>query len=297
MLFRIKGLIYMWLIFCILCTILCGFVDVIEKKNSKEQPIRFIILGLCLYNILNIIVSLIAKPTIILDFNIINCLKVLPFCIFSSIGYFCAVYAFANGDISRISPILKSKTIFVLILSTIFLKEHLSIIQIFIIFLILILNILLTRQKVDKRRKNNIKGILFALGFLVSNGLATFLNKIYVLDFSSPIDISFYTGLVEIILILILLITTEKLDYLNIKKFKKFKMLLLMEIIEVAAILLNRYSLVHGDLSIITTISSCSIIITLITSMIVFKEKISLKKWMIILLLILCITSLSLVSI
>ena len=55
-----------------------------------------------------------------------------------------------------------------------------------------------------------------------------------------------------------------------------------VEILETIISILNRFSLVTGDLSIITTITSCSIIITVLTSMIVFKEKISFKKWLII---------------
>lgn len=286
----------MWLILCLIATILSGFIDIIEKKGSKEQPIRYIIWGLLFYNIYNLIISLCYDFTYINNFSLLNCLKVLPFCFFNSIGYYCSVNAFANGDISRISPIMKSKSIFILILSVLLLKETISFAQVFLIFLILILSILLTNQKVDKRRKNNIKGILFAVAFLIFNGLAAFLNKVYVMDFSNPIEISFYTGLVEIILIILVLIITKKINYLNIKKFKNIKIILGVEILETIINILNRFSLVEGNLSIITTITSCSIIITIITSIIVFKEKISLKKWLIILALVVCITILSLLS-
>lgn len=286
----------MWLLFCIISTILSGFIDVIEKKSSKEQPFRFIVLGLFTYNLFNIILSLFVKPNIIVNINFLDCLKVLPFCIFTSIGYYCAVFAFANGDISRVSPIMKSKTLLVLFLSTVFLNQKLSLLQIGLIFLILILNILLTKQKQSSNKENSIKGVIYAFGFFVFNGIATFLNKVYIIDFGDPIVISFYAGFVEIILLFFILVFRSKLDYLNIKKFNKFNMVILMETIEVVAILLNRYSLINGDVAIITTIASCSIIITLITSMVVFQEKISFKKWCIICLMIVSMIALSLLS-
>ncbi len=286
----------MWLVLCIIATILSGFIDIIEKKGSKDQPLRYIVWALIVYDIYNLIVVLFYDISYINNFNILNCLKVLPFCLFTSMGYYCSVHAFANGDISRVSPIMKSKAILVLILSVVLLKEKLSFLQVILIFAILILNILLTNQKVDKRRKNNKKGILYAIAFMIFNGFASFLNKVYVIDFSSPIEISFYTGIVEIILILLILTFTKKLNYLNIKKFKNIKVVAIVEILETIIILLNRFSLVTGNLSIITTITSCSIIITVITSTIVFKEKIPLKKWLIIIALMLCINILSIIS-
>lgn len=286
----------MWLVLCLIATILSGFIEIIEKKGSKEQPIRYIIWGLLFYNIYNLIVALCYDVSYINKFNLLNCLKIFPFCLFTSIGYYCSVNALANGDVSRVAPIMKSKTILVLVLSVLLLNETISLFQVLLIFIILILNILLTNQKVDKRRKNNAKGILFAVGFLIFNGLGAFLNKVYVMTFSNPIEISFYTGIVEIIFILLVLTFTKKLDYLNIKKFKNIKIVLGIEVLESIIIILYRFSLVTGDLSIITTITSCSIIITVITSTIVFKEKISFKKWLIILALVACIAILSVLS-
>lgn len=286
----------MWLVLCSISTILLGFVDIIKKKSSNDQPYRFIIIGLTLYNLFNLIIAIIYNTSYISNFNILNCVRVLPFSILTSLAYYCSVKAFANGDISRISPILKSRTVFILLLSAIFLKETLSVYQVIFIFLILLLNILLTKQKEYKEGNNNIKGILYAVGYLIFNGTAAFLNKIYVMNFSSPLEVSFYTGLVELVLILVLLTSIKKIDYLNIKKFKNYKFCILMEVLEVTIATLNRFSLLTGKLSIVTAITSCSIIISVITSTIVFKEKITIKKWLIILALISCIAILSVSS-
>jgi len=284
----------MWLLFVVLNMIISGFLDIIEKKGSKDQPLHFWAQAVLLYGILSVILGIILSPSVLINFDFKTLMLTFPISLLSTLGYYCTVKAFKYSSISKIAPILRSKIILVLILSAIFIDDKLSFIQLFLIFLLLVLNILLNKDNNSKRSK---KGILFALGFMVSNGIATFLNKIVLNMIPDPVGITFYTGLTTIISIIIMVILINKIDLLNIKKFKNKKYAVYMEVLEVIAMLLLRYAMINGNVVIITAMTSSSIIIAIIFSKIIFKEKIKWNKWLLIFLIVISLVLLSICSI
>ncbi len=285
----------MWLIFVIIDMIICGFLDIIEKKGSKDQPLQFWAIAVFLYGIFNTILGVILLPKIVMNFEFKSFLLILPISLLSTIGYYCSVQAFKHSDISIVSPIMRTKIIWVLILSSIFLRsDRLSYFQIILIFILLVLNIVLTKEK--KTKKNKI-GILFALGFVLSNGTATFINKVAINLIQDPISVTFYSGITSVFSIIVILLIFKDLKLLNFAKFKNKKQAIFMELLEVIGMLIIRYALINGNIVIITAMTSSSIIITIILSNILLKEKINLKKWSIILLIVLCLVLLSIISI
>lgn len=119
---------------------------------------------------------------------------------------------------------------------------------------------------------------MFAIGYMLANGTATFINKIVINLIPEPVSITFYTGLTAILSILIILSLTNNFDLLNINKLKNKEQVLAMESLEVIAMLLLRYAMIDGNIVIITAMTSSSIIIAIIMSNLIFKEKINLKK-------------------
>lgn len=284
----------MWLLFVFLNMLISGFLDIIEKKGSKDQPLHFWAQAVLLYGILSVILGIVLLPSVLNNFNFKTLLLTFPISFLSTLGYYCSVKAFKYSSISKIAPILRSKIILVLILSAIFIDDKLSLIQLFLIFLLLVLNILLNK---DNNSKHSKKGILFALGFMVSNGIATFLNKVVLNMSPDPVEITFYTGLTTIFSIIIMVILINKIDLLNIKKFKNKKYAIYMEVLEVIAMLLLRYAMIDGNVVIITAMTSSSIIIAIIFSKIIFKEKIKWNKWLLIFLIVISLVLLSICSI
>lgn len=70
-----------------------------------------------------------------------------------------------------------------------------------------------------------------------------------------------------------------------------------MEILEVIAMILLRYAIIDGNIVIITAMTSSSIIIAIILSKIIFNEKIDIRKWILIILIVLALVTLSAISI
>ena len=269
----------MWLIFTIINMIIIGVIGIIKKKNSNAQAMQFWAIAVFIYGLFNVILGIIFYPEVVFDFDIKTFLYTFPISLFATLGYYCS---------------MKSKTILVLILSSIFLKdETLSIIQIILIFVILILNILLNSKKSDNKTFN---GILYAIGFLIFNGTSTFIEKVVINLIPNPVNITFYVGLTSLLSIFIILLLFNKIDYLNFKKFNNKKQIIVLELLEVVGMLLTRYALIDGNVVIITAITSCSVLITIILSVILLKEKISIKKWILIILITLMLTLLSIAS-
>ena len=284
----------MWLIFTIINMIIIGVIGIIKKKNSNDQALQFWAIAVFLYGLFNVILGIIFYPEVVFSFDIKTFLYTLSISLFATLGYYCSIKSLQNSDISKVFPIMKSKTILVLILSSIFLKdETLSIIQIILIFVILILNILLNSKKSDNKTFN---GILYAIGFLIFNGTSTFIEKVVMNIISNPVSITFYVGLTSLLSIFMILLIFGKFEYLNFKKFNNKKQIIILELLEVVGMLLTRYALIDGNVVIITAITSCSVLITIILSVILLKEKISIKKWILIILITLMLTLLSIAS-
>lgn len=283
-----------WLLCMVIVMLIGGMLDIIEKKGSNKQPLSFWAIAILTYGSLNVITSLFLGYNLLEAFNLTYFFLLLPISCLSTLGYYCTIKAFYNADLSLVSPILRSKIIWVLILSSVFLNEYLSLIQIILIFIILMLIIVLTNTK--GKHKFNI-GAVYALGYLFANGTANFLDKIVVNIVTDTTTITFYSGLSTVISLLLILLFSSQLNLLNLKEFKNKKTVILMESLEVISIYLTRVALITGNIVVITCMSSSSIILTIIFSKIIFKEKIGLKKSIIISLIMLALVCLSYLSV
>lgn len=284
----------MYLIYVLIIILISGTLDIIEKKASEKDELRFWAFGCLTFGIFETLLGIFLLNSNF-SFSIKDLFLVLPISLLSTIGYYFSVLALKNGNISKVSVIMRLKIIWVLILSSIFLpSERLKILQIILVFIILLLNILLNYKK---GRKGKDLGIIYACGYLFSNGSATFINKLVTLKIENTMAITFYSGITTIFSIILILLLINKMDLLNFKKFKSKKEVLVMESLEVISMILLRIALKTGNVVIISSLSSASIIVATFLANIVFKDKISYKKWFIIILIVLSLITLSIISI
>ena len=183
----------MWLVFCIIVIFIDSIVQILDKYLSEKDTLRFCVLSYLIYAIFNIFLGFFLSPNSLFNFSSINFFYLFPVSLFSVFGFYCAVQSYKHTNISVSAPIFNSKIIWILILSTIFLNDRLKVIQILLILIILFLNIALNVKK-DKT-KTTTKGVLYALGFLILNGTAVFLNKIVIVRIGNPLDVTFYAGI------------------------------------------------------------------------------------------------------
>ena len=284
----------MWLYWCLLSTVISGFIPIVLKKCSNNEPKRVAMMGLLIYHFTMIVVSLVACPEFIVKLNIIDIIKMLPGVLMQSIGFYCAISATKYGKVVITTSIQKAKVVVTFMLGIVFLKENCTLLQLMFSIILVILSIMITKSKdisVDKKIEK--RAILYSWGFVVFNGISNFINKIYVTEFQNPLYVVFNYAIVIIIGILVYCLITKQWNYIDIRKINSKKYFILQSLLDATSSIFDRFALVNGNVSTISVISTSSIVVTLLASRIILKEKITLKKYLMILGIFACVLALA----
>ncbi len=285
----------MWLYWCLLSTVISGFTSIALKKCSNNEPKRIAIMGLLSYHSIMIIVSLIAYPNFITQLNIIDMIKMLPGIIIQSIGFYCAISATKYGKVAITASIQKAKVVVTFLLGIIILKENCTMLQLIISIILVILSIIVAKNKdninVDKKIEQ--RAILYSWGFVFFNGTSNFINKIYVTEYQSPLYVVFNYAVIIIIGILVYSLITKQWNYIDIRKINSKKYFIIQSLLDATSSIFDRFALLDGNVSVISVISTSSIIITILASRLILKERISWNKYLMIVGIFICVLMLS----
>lgn len=288
----------MWLYWCLLSTVIGGFTSIAQKKCSNNEPKRIAIIGLLSYHSIMIVVSLIAYPEFIIKLNIIDVLKMLPGIIIQSIGFYCAISATKYGQVAITSSIQKAKVVVTFLLGVIILNEQYTVLQLIVSVILVILSNMVAKNKPDNNidKKIEKRAIRYSWGFVFFNGISNFINKIYVTEYQSPLYVIFNYAVIIIIGILVYCLVTKQWEYIDIRKVNSKKYFLLQSILDASSSIFDRFALLNGNISAISVISTSSIVITILASRYILKEKISWKKYLMILGIFICVFILALIK-
>lgn len=287
----------MWLYYCLLSTVIWGFVSIAIKKCSNNEPKRIAIMGMLIYHFIMILVSLIINPQIIVKLKILDMIRMLPGILIQSIGFYCSISAIKYGKVAITSSIQRAQVIVTFLLGILILKERFTIIQLIVSGILVILSIIIAKDKKNYKEKINEKAkqkaIIYSWGVVLFYGISDFMNKIYITQFQSPLYVVFNYALIITIGILSYCLIAKKWDYIDIGKINSKKYFILQSILDVLSSIFNRFALLDGNVSIVSVISTSSIIITILASKWILKEKISWKKYLIIFGIFICVLILS----
>lgn len=292
----------MWLYWCLLSTVISGFTSVAMKKCSNNEPKRIAIMGLLSYHSIMILVSLIANPEFITNLNFVDIITMLPGIIMQSIGFYCMISATKYGKVAITSSIQKAKVVVTFLLGIIILKENCTILQLVVSSILIVLSIMVAKNKDNKAKKEvdkklEQKAIMYSYGFVVFNGISNFINKIYVAKYQSPLYVVFNYAVIIIIGILAYCLITKQWNYIDIRKVNSKRYFILQSLLDASSSIFDRFALLNGNVSVISVISTSSIVITILASRFILKEKISFKKYLMILGIFICVLILALIKI
>lgn len=290
----------MWLYWCLLSIVISGFTSIALKKCSNNEPKRIAIMGLFLYHSIMILVSLIISPEFITKLNVSDMIHMLPGIIVQSIGFSCMISATKYGKVAITSSIQKSKVVVTFLLGIIILKENCTILQLIVSGILIVLSIMVAKNnetntsKIDKKLEQ--KAIMYSYGFVLFNGISNFINKIYVTEYQNPLYVVFNYAVIIIIGIFTYCLITRRWDYIDIRKINTRRYFILQSLLDVSSSILDRFALLDGDVSVISVISTSSIVITVIASRVILKEKISYKKYFMMLGIFICVLILTVIK-
>ena len=287
----------MWLYFCLLSTIISGFTAIALKKCSNNEPKRIAIMGLLSYHSIMILVSIVTHPEFITRLNIIDMLKMLPGILMQSIGFYCLIASIKYGKVSITTSIQKAKVVVTFLLGIIILKENCTILQMVISIILVVLSILVARDKNNiTDRKLEKKAIMYSWGFVLFNGVSNFINKIYVTEFQSPLYVLFNYAIIIMIGIFIYCLITKQWNYIDIRKINAKKFFILQSLLDASSSIFDRFALLDGNVSVISVISTSSIVVTILASRFILKEKVSWKKYLMIFGIFICVLTLAFIN-
>lgn len=289
----------MWLYYCLLSTVIWGFVAIAIKKCSNNEPKRIAIMGMLFYHCAMVLVSLVINPQIVISLNVLDMIKLLPGIIIQSIGFYCSIAAIKYGKVAITSSIQRTQVIVTFLLGILILREKFIILQLIVSGILVTLSIMIAKDKNDEEKINEKakqKAIMYSWGVVLFYGISDFINKLYITKFQSPLYVMFNYAIIIIVGIVAYCLITKNWNYIDIRKINSKGYFILQSLLDVSSSIFNRFALLDGNVSIVSVISTSSIIITILASRFILKEKIGWKKYLMIIGIFICVLILALMN-
>ena len=191
----------------------------------------------------------------------------------------CYFKALSVGDINKVVPIDKSSTVLTVLLAIICFGETSNLVMKLIATAILEVGIFLMVEKKKREEKRESKTwMLYAVLAAVFAALTSILAKMGISGVESNLGTAIRTGVVLIMAWVIVFARRKQTQLKSIDK-KELLFIGLSGIATGASWLCYYYAIQNGEVSVVVPIDKLSIIVTVIFSYFVFKEKLSKKEF------------------
>ena len=192
-------------------------------------------------------------------------------------SWLCYFKALQLGDINKVVPIDKSSTVLTILLAAILLGEGITLYSGFGIALIAVGTFLMIEKKdVKNDVPKNKRWIFYVLGSAVFASLTAILGKIGISDVESNLGTAIRTGVVLVMSWIMVFVTGKQNKIKGISK-KELGFICLSGLATGGSWLCYYKALHDGPASVVVPIDKLSILVTILFSYIVFREKLSKK--------------------
>ena len=188
-------------------------------------------------------------------------------------SWLCYFRALQLGDVNKVAPIDKSSTVLTILLAFLFLGEPVSFPQIIGILGIGIGTLLMiSKQEVEKNQPDSMQWLLFAVLSAVFASLTSIFGKIGVEQVESNLGTAIRTVVVLVMAWLMVFITGEQKGLRKISR-KSWIFLFLSGITTGLSWLCYYRALQDGPASVVVPVDKLSILVTVVFSTLILKEK------------------------
>ena len=270
-----------WISAAILSAVFAGLTSILAKCGIKKTDSD-------LATALRTIVVLIFSWVMVLVVGSLHTIteiqpKAFIFLILSGLAtgasWICYFKALSVGDINKVVPIDKSSTVLTVLLAIICFGETSNLVMKLIATAILAVGIFLMVEKKKREEKRESKTwMLYAVLAAVFAALTSILAKMGISGVESNLGTAIRTGVVLIMAWVIVFARGKQAQLKNIDK-KELLFIGLSGIATGASWLCYYYAIQNGEVSVVVPIDKLSIIVTVIFSYFVFKEKLSKKAF------------------
>lgn len=270
----------MWIIFAILSAFFAGITAVLSKSGIKNvnsnlgTAIRTIVVFIFAW-LMVFVAGVQTEPSSIST-------KTLIFLILSGFAtgasWLCYFKALKFGDVNKVAPIDKSSTILTMLLAFIFLHEEISPLKAVCIVLIGCgTYMMIEKRDADKNSSEKSDWLIWAVLSAVFAALTSILGKIGISGIDSTLGTAIRTFVVLIMAWVVVFVSKSQSDMKNITA-KTLLFLVLSGITTGLSWLCYYRALQDGPASVVVSIDKLSILVTVIFSYAVLKEKLTKKS-------------------
>ncbi len=268
----------MWVLFAFLSAIFAGMTSILAKCGIKKTD----------SNVATFIRTLVVLPLSLLMALIVNpnfslgavSSKTLVFLVLSGLStgasWLCYFRALSKGDINKVVPIDKSSTVLTIILAVIFLGERVTVYKTLGVVFMAIGTLLMIEKKDTEKKSEGEGWLIYALLSAFFASLTTILGKIGIEGVESNLGTAIRTAVVIVMSFIMVAFTGKTGEIKKIDK-KELGFILLSGLSTGASWLCYYKALQDGEAGIVVPIDKLSILVTIAFSYIVFKERLSKK--------------------
>lgn len=269
----------MWIIMAVLSALFAGLTSILAKCGIRKTDsdvataLRTIVVLLFSWIMVFIIgsVNTIAQITP----------KSLLFLILSGIAtgasWICYFKALSVGDVNKVVPVDKSSTVLTVLLAIILFSEtnHIAVKLVGTVLLAVGIFLMIEKKKADAKQ-TKVLWLPYAIGSAVFAALTSILAKVGIEGVESNLATAIRTGVVLVMAWLIVLIKGKQKQLKSLDK-KELGFIALSGLATGGSWLCYYYAIQNGVVSVVVPIDKMSVVVTVVFSYFVFKEKLSRK--------------------
>lgn len=271
----------MWIIAAVLSAFFAGLTAIFAKcgiKNTDSDVVTAVRTAV-VFLFSWIMVFIVGSAGTLMDVGI----KPLFFLILSGLAtgasWICYFMALSMGDVNKVAPVDKSSTVLSVLLAVVLFDEteHLAVKLTGTAVLALGIFLMIEKKQGTRAAKNN-RWLIYAVFSAVFAALTSILAKIGITGVESNLATAVRTGVVLIMAWLIVFARGKQKQVRSIGK-KELGYIVLSGLATGASWLCYYYAIQNGVVSVVVPIDKMSIVVTVIFSYVVFKEKLSKKAF------------------
>ena len=198
-------------------------------------------------------------------------------------SWLCYFRALQIGDVNRVVPIDKSSTILTIILAFIFFREEISALKLVCVVLITIgTYMMITKKEISQDEQDKKKGshgwLFYAVLSAVFASVTSILGKVGIEEINSNLGTAIRTAVVLIMAWIVVFVTGKQHTIKHIEK-NELGFICLSGLATGSSWLCYYKALQDGFASVVVPIDKLSIVVTIAFSYIVFKERLTIKSF------------------
>lgn len=198
-------------------------------------------------------------------------------------SWLCYFKALQIGDVNRVVPIDKSSTILTIILAFIFFKEEINVLRLVCVVLIAIgTYMMITKKEISQEEQNKARGshgwLFYAVLSAVFASFTSILGKVGIEGINSNLGTAIRTIVVLIMAWIVVFVTGKQHTIKHIEK-KELDFICLSGLATGGSWLCYYKALQDGLASVVVPIDKLSIVVSIVFSYFVFKEKLTIKSF------------------